>query len=337
MAFTVDPSKFVYPEAFAAGVKGKRVLISGAGKDCGIGQAFALAAGLNGAACVGVHFHSSYDDGLDLVAMLRSRGVKAFPVQADVTNLGDLWASRTHVIEQMGGKPPNVVVCNSGLSERGYAFGRALREVEGETNETRRARVRQAFMKNLGESQKVLDTKVDGFLGMTHLWAGEAIHANEPLRLIYISSRQAIDPGPAVPGYVIANWAALQLPKVLAVNLGKSASLVTAYSVLFPFVRTGMTNEYASNPKVFGRWQPRMLETFEAAQAFLQTLARPDAELREKMLELTVAGTPEAIRVGWKEVVFNVDEETLPWSDAAPLIYSAPAPSAAAGVEAPAM
>ena len=49
MAFTVDSSKFKFSSDLAAGVKGKRVLISGAGKDGGLGQSFALAAGLNGA------------------------------------------------------------------------------------------------------------------------------------------------------------------------------------------------------------------------------------------------------------------------------------------------
>ena len=44
MAFTVDPEKFRFPAEFAAAVKGKRVLISGAGKDQGLGQSFALAA-----------------------------------------------------------------------------------------------------------------------------------------------------------------------------------------------------------------------------------------------------------------------------------------------------
>src|SRR5689334_24883334 len=116
MAFTVDPEKFRFPPEFAAGVKGKRVLISGAGKDNGLGQSFALAAGLNGAAAVGVHFHSSYEDALDLVDVLNKAGVNAFPVQADVTNTGDLWATRSYIIERMGGNP-NLVICNSGLTE----------------------------------------------------------------------------------------------------------------------------------------------------------------------------------------------------------------------------
>ncbi len=318
MAFTVNPDNFRFPAEFAGGVKGKRVLISGAGKDGGLGQSFALAAGLNGAESVAVHFHSSYEDGLDLVDFLCAQGVNAFPLQADVTNMGDLWATRSYVIEKMGGTP-NLVICNSGLTEKGYGFGRSLREVEGESKAKRRARVRQAFVSNLEESRMVLDTKIDGFLAMTHLWSGEAVYANEPLQIVYISSRQSIDPGVSVPGYAVANWAVLQLPQVLSVNLGKSASLVSAFSVMYPFVRTGMTNEYAENPKVFGRWQPRMLETFEAAEAFMQLLAQPAEATNQGMFEVMVEEEPargeRGVKVTWQEVKLNISETLASWSD----------------------
>lgn len=323
MAFTVDPEKFRFAPELRAGVEGKRVFISGAGKDGGMGQAFALAAGLNGAASVAVHFFRSYQDGLDLVDYLRSQGVNAFPVQADVTNTSDLWSIRSYVIEHMGGQPPNLVICNSGLTERGYSFGRPPRPIEGESLPMRRARVRQAFVDNLAETRDVLDTKIDGFLFLTHLWSGEAVYANEPLQIVYVSSRQAIDPGVSIPGYVVANWAVLALPRLLHVNLGRNAELVKAFSVLYPFVRTGMTEEYATNERVFGRWQPRMLETYEAAEAFLQALARPADELDEAMLELLVAGDDATgkIRVTWKKVRLEVAEEALPWSESAPLLY----------------
>lgn len=325
MAFTADPARFRFDPAFAAGVKGKRVLISGSGKDGGLGQAFALAAGLNGASHVGVHFHSSYDDGLDLVEFLRKNDVKAFPLQADVTNLSDLWSTRSYVVDQMGGELPDVVICNSGLTEKGYIFGKSLREKEGESMAMRRARVRQAFMNNLWESRKVMDTKTLGFLGMTHLWAGESTYAKKPLRVVYISSRQAIDPAAGVPGYVLANWGVLQLPKILQVNLGKSADLVSAFSVLYPFVRTSMTDEYADNHKVFGRWQPRMLETHEAAQAFLQALAQPAEQTAGQMLELMVDPDERqgdgAVRVTWKGVRLDVQEDELPWSAGSPMLF----------------
>lgn len=325
MSFTAPIDKFRFESSFAGGVVGKRVLITGSGKDGGIGQAFALAAGLNGAASVCVHFHRSYSDGFDLVNALTEQGIPAFPLQADVTNNGDLWATRSYVIEQMGGLPPDLVICNSGLTEKGYSFGRAGKAVDGESPAMRRARIRQAFIDNLEESRQVIDTKVDGFLAMTHLWASEAVHAGTPLRIVYVSSRQAIDPGASVPGYAISNWAVLQLPKVLSVNLGKSSDLVSACSVMYPFVRTGMTDEYADNAKVFGRWQPRMLEPYEAAQAFLQLLAQPAAETNHGMYELNVlpgATETDDIAVAWTQIQLNPTETTLPWSSETPLRYN---------------
>ncbi len=328
--YSADADKFRFDEQLRAGFEGKRVLITGAGKDGGIGQAFALTAGLNGADSVGVHFHRSYEDGFDLVAQLQARGVDAFPLQADVTNLRDLWATRSYVIEQMGGLPPNLVICNSGLTESGYSFGRALRTIEDESNALRRARVRQHFIDSLQESRRVLDTKIDGFLASTHLWAGEAVYHDEDVQFIYVSSRQAIDPGPSVPGYAISNWAVLRLPKVLEVNLGRSAERVSCSSVLFPFIRTGMTNEYAENEKVYGRWQPRMLETYECAEAFAQLLSQPTEAINQGMFELLVdavepagqqSGADLGVAVTWKQVHLNVVEDELPWSADSPLLY----------------
>ena len=315
MAFTIRPDAFRFDQDLRKGVAGKRVLITGAGKDLGLGQAFALSAGLNGAAAVGVHFHSSYVDAFDLVKALRDKGVNAFPVQADVTNMGDLWAMRSYVIEQMGGRPPNLLICNSGLTEKGYAFGRALREIPDEPLAMRRARVRQQFIDNLTESRIVLDTKIDGFLAMTHLWAGEAVYHQEFLQILYVSSRMAIDPGPTVPGYAISNWAVLKLPSVLAINLGRNAKFVSAACVLPPFIRTGMTEEYLENPDVFGRWQSRMLETHEAGKAFMQLMSRPQAELDQGIFELMVDGPATDLRLSWKKVHLDLREEPLQWSE----------------------
>ncbi|MDH3294591.1 MAG: SDR family NAD(P)-dependent oxidoreductase, partial [Acidimicrobiia bacterium] len=222
-----------------------------------------------------------------------------------------------------GGRPPNLLICNSGLTESGYSFGRALRPVEDESVAMRRARVRQHFIDSLDESRLVLNTKIDGFMGTTHLWAGEAVYHQSHLRIVYVSSRQAVDPGPAVPGYAISNWAVLQLPRVLEVNLGRASEYVSAMSVLFPFVRTGMTDEYADNEKVFGRWQPRMLETHECAQAFAQLMTRSNEEINKGMYELMVdrVDTGDDIAVTWREVKFNIEEAPLGWSNDQPLIY----------------
>lgn len=325
--YSANTDQFRFSDELRAGFEGQRVLITGSGKDGGIGQAFALTAGLNGAASVGIHFHRSYEDGFDLVERLQAEGVNAFPLQADVTNLRDLWATRSYVIEQMGGLPPSMVICNSGLSEKGYSFGRALRTIDDEPNAIRRARVRQHFIDNLEESRSVLDTKIDGFLATTHLWAGEAVYHEQDVQFVYVSSRQAIDPGPSVPGYAIANFAVLQLPQVLQVNLGKASQRVSSLSVLFPFIRTGMTHEYTENEKVWGRWQPRMLETHECAEAFAQLVNRPRAETDLGAFELLVesaaadGGAADSIRVTWKQVRLDVAEDPLDWSESNPLVY----------------
>ncbi|MDN5939463.1 MAG: SDR family oxidoreductase [Salinisphaera sp.] len=311
MAFTADFDQFRFSDQAERAFSGKRVLITGAGKDGGIGQALALAAAANGADMVGVHFNQSYRDGFDLVDAIRSRGAKAFALQADVTNTRDLWGSRSYVIEQMGNCGPDLIVCNSGLTEKGYRFGRALPEVEGESRGERRARVRRDFIDNLSESHRVMSTKTDGFLAMSHLWAGEALYHNHPLQLLYISSMQAIEPGPAVPGYVVANWAALRLPEVLRVNLGRHAEMVSAECLMLPFIRTGMTQAYADNPKVFGRWQPRMLEPFEAAGSVSDLLARPAADLNLGNFKLNVGGSAADIELSWSRVRLEIAEEPL--------------------------
>jgi len=312
MAYTANYEQFKFPENDGATFAGKRVLITGSGKDGGIGQALALAAAANGAEVIGVHFHSSYRDGFDLVAAIQAQGVKAFALQADVTNSRDLWASRSYVIDEMGGKGPDIIVCNSGLTEAGYRFGRALPEIENESRAERRARVRQDFISNLSESSLVLNTKIDGFLAMSHLWAGEAVYHKQPLQLIYISSMQAIEPGVAVPGYVVANWAVLRLPEVLRVNLGRSADMVNACCVMLPFVRTGMTEEYADNEKVFGRWQPRMLEPYEAAHGVTQLLGRKPEDLNLGNYKLGVGGSKDEIELKWTQIKIDVNESEMP-------------------------
>ena len=313
MAYTANFDQFRFEGSAANAFADKRVLITGSGKDGGIGQALALAAAANGAAVVGVHFHSSYRDGFDLVEAIRKQGVASFAVQADVTNTRDLWASRSFVIEQMGHRGPDLVICNSGLTEKGYRFGRALPELEGESRAERRTRVRQSFIDNLAESALVMNTKIDGFVAMTHLWAGEALYHKHPLQLLYISSMQALEPGPSVPGYVVANWAVLKLPEVLKVNLGKAGDLVSAASLMLPFIRTGMTEEYAENTKVFGRWQSRMLEPVEAARSVGQLLTRQPAELNLGNFKLGVSGAAEAIDLRWSRVNINVSEDALSW------------------------
>lgn len=320
-----DPRPFQLPTDLAESVRGRRVFITGSGKHNGLGQAFAYAAGLSGAASVAVHFHASYEEGLQTVDAINAAGGSAFPVQADVTNARDVWAMRSYVIDKMGG-PPDLLICNSGRSEDGYVFGKAPKAKEDESPASRRARVRQAFVKNLEQSKDVIDTKLDGFMAVTHLFASEALHAGGELTIVYISSRQAHDPGAGVPGYCAANWAVLQLPKILRQNLGKDATKITAFSVGYPFVRTSMTEAYVDNAKVFGRWQPRMLEPEEASAALFQLIGRPKAELAERFFQLEVAPSPDngpkGVAATWSEVRLDPVITPLGWSAEGALRFS---------------
>ena len=123
--------------------------------------------------------------------------------------------------------------------------------------------------------------------------------------------------------HVIANWAVLQLPLVLKVNLGRASELVGACCLMLPFVRTGMTEECADDPTVYGRWQSRMLEPFEAAQAITQSLSRRPAELDFGNFELDVHGQTQDVSLTWSRIGLEVKESNLDWSDDRPLVYQA--------------
>jgi hypothetical protein len=58
-----------------------------------------------------------------------------------------------------------------------------------------------------------------------------------------------------------------------------------------------------------------MLETYEAAEALLQLLARSGDELDQGMFELRVEGSTEQVRVTWKRVHLDLREEPLEWSE----------------------
>ena len=82
---------------------------------------------------------------------------------------------------------------------------------------------------------------------------------------------------------------------------------------MLPFIRTAMTKEYANNPKVFGRWQPRMLETHEAAKSITQLLLRPAEETNLGNYKLNVTGSAEDIRLAWSKVRLEIEEDSLDW------------------------
>ena len=91
---------------------------------------------------------------------------------------------------------------------------------------------------------------------------------------------------------------------------------------MFPFIRTGMTDQYADNERVFGRWQSRMLEPSEMAKAFMALLDQPAEQTDGGMFELMVEdGDQDKVEVAWQQVKFNLAEEKLDWSYHDPLRF----------------
>jgi hypothetical protein len=64
-----------------------------------------------------------------------------------------------------------------------------------------------------------------------------------------------------------------------------------------------------------------MLETHEAAKAFMQLLSRSREELDQGIFELMVDGTAADIRLSWKKVHLDLREEPLQWSERAVLRF----------------
>lgn len=83
-----------------------------------------------------------------------------------------------------------------------------------------------------------------------------------------------------------------------------------------------MTDEYVNNDRVFGRWQSRMLEPHEMAEAFMALLARPGEETDDGMFELMVdTGDDNDVELTWRQVKLNLAEEQLEWSVGNPLKF----------------
>ena len=77
-------------------------------------------------------------------SILDKEGGESITVQADVTSTKDLWESRGYIIDQMGGKRPDLIICNSGLTEKGYRYGRASKRHQPMVNRNNQ-RARLAF------------------------------------------------------------------------------------------------------------------------------------------------------------------------------------------------
>ena len=118
--------------------------------------------------------------------------------------------------------------------------------------------------------------------------------------------------------------------ETLAVHAGWSPDPITK-SVAVPIYQT---TSYAFDDtqhgqdlfelKVPGNIYTRMLEPYEAAHGVSQLLSRPADELNLGNFKLCVAGTAEEAQLFWARVNLDVRNESLAWSENAPLVCPKP-------------
>ncbi len=95
-------------------IEGRFALVTGASK--GIGRAIALRLGEHGVN-VAVNYNSSPDEAKQTVARLEEKGVSAFPVQANVSEVDDVTTMVDTVIERFG--QIDILVNNAGIISDG--------------------------------------------------------------------------------------------------------------------------------------------------------------------------------------------------------------------------
>ena len=149
---------------------GKRVLITGSGKNGGLGQGLALAALLNGAKTVGIHFNSSYRDGFEMVDKMRDQGFDVFAMRC--VTIHEICGPQEDSLKNKWVVGPDILIY-SGLTEAGYNSEELFKK-ENDGRE-RRTGVRRDFI-DVGRVETSYETKIDGFMYMSHLW-GRAVYA----------------------------------------------------------------------------------------------------------------------------------------------------------------
>ena len=87
--------------------------------------------------------------------------------------------------------------------------------------------------------------------------------------------------------------------------------MVASSCLMLPFIRTGMTEEYAGNEKVYGRWQARMLEPYEAAQSITDLLGRQRDDLDLGNFKLEVDGSADDLHLSWSKIDLVVSETKI--------------------------
>lgn len=218
---------------------GKTVVVTGSGKQKGLGQGILQAFADEGANCVVSDVR--LDDEADEVAEeLRGRGAKVATVQCDVSNAGQCQALIERASEQFGGV--DILVNNAGI---GFKM-KPLLDVDTQD-----------------EWDQVIAVNLSGAFYCTQAAARAMVDAGKGGRIINIASQAAKTGFPHLPAYVSSKHGMVGLTRASAVELG--AHGITVNAVCPNHVTTGLgaqQNEYFS--KLLG---------FETVEAYLENMS----------------------------------------------------------------
>lgn len=219
---------------------GKTVVVTGSGKQKGLGQGILQAFADEGANCVVSDL--SIDGEADQVAEdLRSRGVQVATIACDVARADQCRALVQQAVERFGGI--DVMVNNAGI---GFKM-KPLLDVD-----TR------------DEWDQVIAVNLSGAFYCTQAAARAMVDRGQGGRIINIASQAAKTGFPHLPAYVSSKHGMVGLTRASAVELG--AHGITVNAVCPNHVTTGLgakQNEYFS--KLLG---------FDSVEAYLDNMAR---------------------------------------------------------------
>ena len=202
---------------------GKTIIVTGSGKEKGLGQGILQAFADQGANCV-VSDLSIDAEAEGVAEELRSRGAKIETIACDVSKAADCAALVAGAVERFGGV--DVFVNNAGI---GFKM-KALLDVD-----------------IADEWDKVIAVNLSGAFYGTQAAARAMVEAGKGGRIINIASQAAKTGFPHLAAYVSSKHGMVGLTRASAVELGKHG--ITVNAVCPNHVTTGlgaMQNEYFS-------------------------------------------------------------------------------------------
>ncbi|ANU06362.1 SDR family NAD(P)-dependent oxidoreductase [Paraurantiacibacter namhicola] len=226
---------------------GKTVVVTGSGKEKGLGQGILQAFADEGANCVVSDVR--LDDEADGVAEdLRARGARVATIRCDVSQADQCQALVAQAVEHFGGI--DVFVNNAGI---GFKM-KPLLEVD-----------------TADEWDQVLAVNLSGAFYCTQAAARAMVDAGKGGRIINIASQAAKTGFPHLPAYVSSKHGMVGLTRASAVELG--AHGITVNAICPNHVTTGLgaqQNEYFSKLLGFAK-----VEDYLANLAAKNPMGRP--------------------------------------------------------------